>query len=97
MNNLTATALGAAYGELGVSETAADLPWQMTVVNVPVLIGYAAVIRWLARRQGIETRTAPVEPPPLPGEQLRWTTAPSSAASPALQRPAQGPGEVVGG
>ena len=41
------------YGELTVDETAADMPWQLAVVDVPVLLAYALVIVWLARRKGI--------------------------------------------
>src|SRR6185369_12363243 len=43
VNNLTWMLLGAATGNLSLDETAADLPWQVFVVDVPVLAGYAAV------------------------------------------------------
>lgn len=64
MNNLVSTVLAAAYNELGLDQTAADMPWQMAVVDLPVLLGYAAVIVWLARRRRIATTTP--EPAPLP-------------------------------
>jgi membrane protease YdiL (CAAX protease family) len=62
MNNLVGGALAAAYNDLGVDETAADMPWQLAAVDLPVLLAYAAVILWLARRRGIATLTpaAPV-------------------------------------
>ncbi len=58
MNNLVSSVAAAAYGDLGVDETAADLPWQAVAVDVPVLCGYAAVIVWIARRRKIAGRTA---------------------------------------
>ncbi|GAA0480726.1 hypothetical protein Ade02nite_55780 [Paractinoplanes deccanensis] len=70
MNNLIGAGLSAAYGDLTMEETAADMPWQLAVVDLPVLLGYAAVIVWLARRAGI-AETVPVgafpPPPPPPG------------------------------
>jgi membrane protease YdiL (CAAX protease family) len=53
VNNLVATALAAATGQLTVTETAADAPWQLVVVNLPVLVGYTVVVLWLARRRGL--------------------------------------------
>ncbi|WP_328468424.1 CPBP family intramembrane metalloprotease [Actinoplanes sp. NBC_00393] len=71
MNNLVSCVMAAAYGELAVDETAADMPWQMAVVDVPVLLGYAAVILWLARRRQVATLTppAPVQYPQI-GQQV---------------------------
>jgi len=65
MNNLVSSVLTAAFNDLGADETAADLPWQLAVVDLPVLLGYAAVIWWLARRHRIATLTpaAPAEMP----------------------------------
>ncbi|MGX6600721.1 CPBP family intramembrane glutamic endopeptidase [Micromonosporaceae bacterium Da 78-11] len=65
LNNLVAGGLAAAYDDLGLDETAADMPWQPAVVDLPVLIAYAAVILVLARRRGITART-PAEPVPEP-------------------------------
>ena len=69
MNNLVASVLAAAYGELTLDETAADMPWQLAVADLPVLLAYAGVIVWLARRRGVAVRTpeAPVSlPAPVP-------------------------------
>jgi membrane protease YdiL (CAAX protease family) len=57
MNNLIGSVLAAAFGELTIDETAADMPWQAVVVDAPVLIGFAAVILWLARRRGLAVTT----------------------------------------
>jgi membrane protease YdiL (CAAX protease family) len=84
MNNLSVTAVGAAYGQLGVTVTAADMPWQLAVVDLAVQLGFAAVILRLARRQGIETRTAELAPPPWAGEQRLTQAAP---APPGRQAP----------
>jgi CAAX protease family protein len=61
MNNLFSAVLAAAYNDLGVDETAADMPWQFAVVDLPVLLAYAGVILWLARRRGI-ARVTPTSP-----------------------------------
>ncbi|WP_158647174.1 CPBP family intramembrane glutamic endopeptidase [Actinoplanes sp. ATCC 53533] len=69
LNNLVSGALSAAYGNLTIDETAADMPWQFAVIDVPVLLAYAAVIAVLARRRRIADRSAPpapVAPAPLP-------------------------------
>jgi membrane protease YdiL (CAAX protease family) len=57
MNNLVGSLLAAAFDQLTIDETAADMPWQAAVVDLPVLIGFAAVILWLARRRGLTTVT----------------------------------------
>jgi membrane protease YdiL (CAAX protease family) len=57
LNNLLGGLLGAAYNDLGTDETAADMPWQLAVISIPVVFGYALVVLWLARRRGLETRT----------------------------------------
>ena len=59
MNNLLSGALSAAYGTLHEDVTAADMPWQVAVIDVPVLLAYAAVIVALARRRRLATRSAP--------------------------------------
>ncbi|GAA3957692.1 CPBP family intramembrane glutamic endopeptidase [Actinoplanes auranticolor] len=58
MNNLISGVLSAAYGSLYVEETAADMPWQLAVIDVPVLLAYAAVIVLLARRRRVATSYA---------------------------------------
>ena len=79
LNNLVGGVLSAAYGDLYADETAADMPWQFAVINVPVLLAYAAVIVALARRRHLATRSAPPLPvAPVPG--------------PALDRPLVGSG-----
>ncbi len=66
LNNLVSGGLAAAYDQLTLDETAADMPWQLAVVDLPVLLGYAAVVLWLARRRNLATRTAAApEPCPL--------------------------------
>ncbi|WP_236718371.1 CPBP family intramembrane glutamic endopeptidase [Actinoplanes sp. TFC3] len=57
-NNLLSTVIAAAYGELTITETAADLPWQVVALDVPLLAGYGMVIAWLARRRNLTTRSA---------------------------------------
>ncbi|GAA2532225.1 hypothetical protein Ahu01nite_096580 [Winogradskya humida] len=54
-NNLISVLLAAAYGELGVDQTAADMPWQYAVADLPLLLGYAAVIVMLTRRRDAGT------------------------------------------
>jgi len=56
-NNLISFAPGAADGSLTLDETAADMPWPVLIVDVLTLLGYAAVVTWLARRRGLATRT----------------------------------------
>ncbi|MEU4625852.1 CPBP family intramembrane glutamic endopeptidase [Actinoplanes sp. NPDC023801] len=62
MNNLIGSVLSAAFGDLSLDETAADMPWQAVVVDAPVLIGFAAVILWLARRRDLLTATPIIAP-----------------------------------
>jgi membrane protease YdiL (CAAX protease family) len=63
-NNLLASVAAAAFGELGMEETAADMPWQFVAVDLPVLLAYTAAIMWLARRRGLATRTPAGDPDP---------------------------------
>jgi membrane protease YdiL (CAAX protease family) len=65
-NNLIAGMLSAASGTLYADETAADMPWQLAVIDVPVLLAYAAVVVLLARRRRLATLSAvPVAAPVL--------------------------------
>ncbi|MBL7260008.1 CPBP family intramembrane glutamic endopeptidase [Paractinoplanes lichenicola] len=48
MNNLVSAGVAAAYGQLTITETAADMPWQMAAVDVVVLTAYAIVVVQLA-------------------------------------------------
>ncbi|MBU2670783.1 CPBP family intramembrane metalloprotease [Actinoplanes bogorensis] len=50
MNNLVAAGLAAAYGQLTITETAADMPWQMAAIDVFVLAGYAWAVLKLVRQ-----------------------------------------------
>lgn len=54
-NNLVSSLAAAAFGQLNLDETAADMPWQYVAADVPILLGYAALISWLAGRRGIAT------------------------------------------
>ncbi|BEL03003.1 hypothetical protein Q0Z83_011940 [Actinoplanes sichuanensis] len=64
MNNLLSTLVAAAFGQLTMDETAADMPWQGFAVDIPILLGFAAVIVWLARRRGLANLTPIVAYPP---------------------------------
>ncbi|MEU8234103.1 type II CAAX endopeptidase family protein [Actinoplanes sp. NPDC048967] len=79
MNNLIAGVLSAASGTLYADETAADMPWQLAVIDVPVLLAYAAVIVLLARRRRLATVLAP----------------PVAAPAPVLERPLVGLGRAA--
>ncbi|MDI6102787.1 CPBP family intramembrane metalloprotease [Actinoplanes sp. NEAU-A12] len=57
VNNLVTMVVAAAYGQLTVEETAADMPWQLAVADAPVLIGFGLVIVWLARRRALPSAT----------------------------------------
>jgi membrane protease YdiL (CAAX protease family) len=57
VNNVVTMLLAAAFGQLTVEETAADMPWQLALADAPVLIGFGLVIVWLARRRGLATVT----------------------------------------
>ncbi|MFF5078540.1 CPBP family intramembrane glutamic endopeptidase [Actinoplanes sp. NPDC000266] len=72
MNNLIGSGLAAAYGDLTLDETATDMPWQLALADLPVLIGYAGVIVVLARRFRIADRV-PLPPPPpwIPAQPIR--------------------------
>jgi membrane protease YdiL (CAAX protease family) len=76
MNNLAATVLAVAMGQLTLDQTAADMPWQMAAVDVAVLAAYTLVALRLARRRGIaavtpagpdQPRVAAVNLGPYPG------------------------------
>ncbi|GID30800.1 CPBP family intramembrane glutamic endopeptidase [Paractinoplanes brasiliensis] len=62
MNNLVSAGLAAAFGQLTITETAADMPWQMAAVDVVVLAAYALVVLKLAKPPRSESR---VVVPPL--------------------------------
>lgn len=68
LNNLAATVLVALTGDLRIDETAADLPWPMVAVDVPLLIVFALVVDRMARpianavvaQPGIRTADSPL-------------------------------------
>ncbi|MFY1631789.1 CPBP family intramembrane glutamic endopeptidase [Solwaraspora sp. WMMB335] len=76
-NNLAGMLLAAAVGQLDLNDTAADAPWQFLAVDVAVLIGYAALVSWLAGRGRVrrvaDTGTRPADLPPSPGHRDRHT------------------------
>jgi membrane protease YdiL (CAAX protease family) len=55
VNNLLAAGVAAAYNQLTVTETAADMPWQMFAVDLVVLPAYAVVVLALAKRHRLVT------------------------------------------
>ncbi|MCF4136180.1 CPBP family intramembrane metalloprotease [Streptomyces sp. Tue 6430] len=86
VNNLFAFAFAAAVADgLESDDTAADLPWQLVVVDLAGVALYAAAVLWLARRRR-PARTAPAPLPPAPPP-LPFVPAPLPPA-PALLPPA---------
>ncbi|WP_436531046.1 CPBP family intramembrane glutamic endopeptidase [Actinoplanes sp. HUAS TT8] len=61
-NNLLSSFLAAAYGELTIDETAADLPWKFALVDVVMLVTYAAFVLWLHRRRATDPAIQPARP-----------------------------------
>ncbi|WP_203897333.1 CPBP family intramembrane glutamic endopeptidase [Virgisporangium aliadipatigenens] len=59
VNNVVAFALDVITGgPTNDLSTAADMPWQLFVIDVPLLVAYALVVRWLAGRRRLATTTA---------------------------------------
>lgn len=54
-NNLFAFGFSAAVGDLGLEQ--GSVPWQYVLTDLVPLIGYAAVVVWLARRKEVQVRT----------------------------------------
>jgi membrane protease YdiL (CAAX protease family) len=77
--NVLGGVLSAAYGDLYADETAADMPWQLAVVDVPVLLGYAAVILVLARRRRLAAVSPGPAAAPFPGPAPSLTPAAAPA------------------
>ncbi|MEV6612695.1 CPBP family intramembrane glutamic endopeptidase [Streptomyces sp. NPDC051051] len=66
VNNLFAFAAAAAVVDgLKSEETAADLPWQLVVLDLAGVALYTAAVLWLVRRRR-PARTVPAPPPPAP-------------------------------
>jgi membrane protease YdiL (CAAX protease family) len=57
VNNLLGGLVSAAYGDLSVDETAADLPWQLALLDTGVLIAYAIVVVKVLDRRDRQDRT----------------------------------------
>jgi membrane protease YdiL (CAAX protease family) len=52
LTNVLALGLASAVvGGLASEETAADMDWLLLAIDVPVILAYAAVVLWLARRR----------------------------------------------
>ncbi|MDQ1655280.1 MAG: hypothetical protein QOD41_363 [Cryptosporangiaceae bacterium] len=81
-NNLIAFTLAAAAGQLANESTAADMPWQMTIVSVVVDVAYALVILVLARRRGLAVTASPA--PVTPPIADPWQPIPVPASSPDI-------------
>ena len=104
VNNLVGVGLAAAYGTLESDETMANAPWQLAVVDIVVITGYALVLDRLARRRGLPNLSpevpAPVMPvaAPYPGHPGIWP-APRSPypgqTVPYPGQPAPYPGQAV--
>lgn len=58
-NNLFAFGFSAAVGDLGLDQGA--VPWQYVLTDLLPLIGYAAMVLWLAKRRELRVRT-PAQP-----------------------------------
>jgi membrane protease YdiL (CAAX protease family) len=56
-NNLISMTLMAVDGSLTLDVTAADMPWPVLIVDAVTVVGYAAVVAWLARRRTLATRS----------------------------------------
>jgi membrane protease YdiL (CAAX protease family) len=81
-NNLIAFTLAAAAGQLADESTAADMPWQMTVVSVAVDIAYGLVVLALARRRNLAVTASPVPVTTVLADP--WQPVPVPASSPDL-------------
>ena len=66
VNNLVGVGLAAAYGTLDSDETMANAPWQLAVVDIVVITGYALVLDRLARRRGLPNLSPEVPAPVMP-------------------------------
>ncbi|MGX4691385.1 CPBP family glutamic-type intramembrane protease [Streptomyces sp. JNUCC 63] len=67
VNNLLAFGLSAVFVDgLASDETAADAPWQLVAVDVPVILVYALIVLWLARRHAPQNVSPPPPAPAAP-------------------------------
>ncbi|BCJ50309.1 hypothetical protein Asp14428_17840 [Actinoplanes sp. NBRC 14428] len=67
VNNLLSAGMAAAFDQLTVTTTAADMPWQFAAADALVLAAYALIVVRLADRRGLTTVSipAPASPPAL--------------------------------
>ncbi|GAB2842362.1 hypothetical protein GCM10027074_06030 [Streptomyces deserti] len=85
LNNLLAFGLSAAVVDgLSSDETAADAPWQLALADIAVVLVYAALVLWLARRHP-PLRLSPPSAVPPPPQQPPY--APPQAALPSYGTP----------
>ncbi|GAA2455366.1 hypothetical protein GCM10010421_55670 [Streptomyces glaucus] len=67
LNNLMGFGVAAAVVDgLSSDETAADLPWQLALVDTAMILLYAAAVLWLARRNPPQRLAAPAPVTPAP-------------------------------
>ncbi|MFE9170954.1 type II CAAX prenyl endopeptidase Rce1 family protein [Streptomyces kebangsaanensis] len=67
VNNLLSFGLSALFVDgLASDETAADAPWQLVAVDVPVILLYALIVLWLARRHAPRNVSPPPPAPAAP-------------------------------
>ncbi|MGV9277217.1 CPBP family intramembrane glutamic endopeptidase [Streptomyces griseosporeus] len=75
LNNLIGMGVAAGIaGALESDETAADMDWVGAVVDIPMVLLYAAAVLWLARRRRLRTVSppAPETPPSYAGPAGAW-------------------------
>jgi membrane protease YdiL (CAAX protease family) len=65
VNNLLDGLVSAAYGDLSVDRTAADLPWQLALVDTGLLIAYAWLVLKVFDRRQVRTGNRSVEARPV--------------------------------
>ncbi len=64
VNNFLALGLSLAYGDLLSTLMVSEIPWTNIVLTVTQSAVFAGLVWWVARRMGVQTRTAPpVEAP----------------------------------
>ncbi|MFI2430292.1 type II CAAX prenyl endopeptidase Rce1 family protein [Streptomyces sp. NPDC018693] len=77
LNNLSSFALAATVTDgLASDETAADMPWQLFVVDIVSMAAYAALILLWARRRHPQQTAEPITPEPWVAPPMPWPAAP---------------------
>ncbi|MBM2618311.1 CPBP family intramembrane metalloprotease [Actinoplanes sp. LDG1-06] len=90
MNNLVSAGIAAAYNQLTITETAADMPWQMAAVDVLVLTAYALVVLKLAEPYA-SVAPEPSTPPTIPTGPVASPLPAGPVASPLPAGPVASP------